>query len=141
MNIKIENRRISTNEYQLIRSTTDWAKLGDKTVEKALCNDLYSVLVYDENKLIGLGRVVGDGAIYFYIQDIIVIPEYQGKGIGKMIMQDIENYLNDTASQNSFIGLMAAEGVQQFYYQFGYEERPDNKPGMFKMINKKEPAN
>ena len=141
MNIKILNRAITAHEYQTIRSTTNWAVLDNSTVKKALCKDLYSVLAFDNDKLIGIGRVVGDGAIYFYIQDIIVIPEYQGKGIGKIIMQNIEEFLCKETNENSFIGLMAADGVQKFYYQFGYKERPENKPGMFKMINKKEPAN
>lgn len=136
MKPKVEERNIKPNEYQTIRKTTGWDMLSDEVVSKGLKNDLYSVCVFDENKLIGIGRIVGDGAIYFYIQDIIVIPEYKGKGIGKLIMQHIEDYLNKTANHNSFIGLMAAIDVQKFYHQFGYTERPDSKPGMYKMIRK-----
>jgi hypothetical protein len=51
-------------------------------------------------------------------------------------MENIETYLREKANNNSFIGLMAAEGVIDFYLQFGYIKRPDNKPGMYKMINK-----
>ncbi len=137
MEIRIENRKISVEEYQSTRKTTGWAMLDDVVVSKGLENDLHSVCIFDSNKLIGIGRVVGDGAIYFYIQDIIVIPEYKGKGIGKLIMNNIETYLINNTNNNSFVGLMAAEGVHAFYYKFGYAERAESKPGMFKMIKNK----
>ena len=135
-NFNIEVRKIAVSEYQALRSSTDWGQIENDIVEKALERDLYAICVLDGEKTIGIGRIVGDGAIYFYIQDIIVLPEYQGKGIGKIIMENIETYLNEKTNNNSFIGLMAAEGVTDFYLQFGYEKRPDNKPGMYKMINK-----
>ena len=49
-------------------------------------------------------------------------------------MENVEEYLSKTANNNSFIGLMAAEGVKEFYYKFGYKERPDSRPGMFKVV-------
>ena len=83
-----------------------------------------------------MGRVVGDGSIYFYIQDVIVLPEYKGKGVGKRIMMEIERYLDKTISHYAFIGLMAADGVASFYHQFGFAKRPKEAPGMFKIIRK-----
>ena len=135
-NVKIVRRKITVEEYQVLRGTTDWFQLEDHVVEKSLDNDLFSVCLFDDDKLVGIGRIVGDGAIYFYIQDIIVIPSHQGKGIGTLIMNEIESYLNDNAYNNSFIGLMAAEGVQGFYHRFGYKERDNNKPGMSKLMKK-----
>lgn len=133
-NYKIEARKLEVEEYQSLRKTTSWDMIEDDVVKKALENDLFSVCVYESEKLIGMGRVIGDGAIYFYIQDIIVAPEYKRKGIGKLIMKKVEQYISKTANNNSFIGLMAAAGVKEFYYTFGYTERPDNRPGMYKVI-------
>ncbi len=131
-----EVRKITTSEYQALRKTTGWDNLSDGTVSKALAQDLFSVSIYDNNHIIGLGRVIGDGGIYYYIQDIMVLPHYQGKGVGKLIMTHIENYLNRHAANHSFVGLMAAEGVIEFYHKFGYQERPIEKPGMYKIMNK-----
>ena len=104
--IKIKRRKITVEEYQALRRTTDWFQLADDVVEKSLDNDLFSVCVLDDDKLVGIGRIVGDGAIYFYIQDIIVIPQYQNKGIGTMIMNGIEAYLENNTyncmSSNQF---------------------------------------
>ena len=123
-------------EYNKIRNTTAWDKLDLATIEKGLKKSLFSVCLYDVDKLIGIGRIVGDGSIYFYIQDIIVIPEYQGKGFGKIIMNEIMQYIDDNANHNSFIGLMAAVGVENFYHKFGFKTRPASRPGMFLVYKK-----
>jgi hypothetical protein len=62
-NIRIERRRLTVDEYQTLRGTTNWFKIEDKVVEKSIENDLFSVCVYDGQKLVGMGRIVGDGAI------------------------------------------------------------------------------
>jgi len=133
---RVEHRKILVQEYQQIRNTTDWNPVENKVVEKALEKDLFSICVLDANKIIGIGRVIGDGALYFYIQDVIVSPDYQGKGIGKLIMKNIETFINQNANNNSFVGLMAAKKTNEFYWNFGYKERPANKPGMYKLIKR-----
>ena len=135
-NLKIEKRRLNISEYQTLRGTTDWFAIADEVVDKSLKNDLFSVCIIADGTLVGMGRIVGDGAIYFYIQDIIVIPGYQRKGIGVLIMNEIEGYLKENTFNNSFIGLMAADGVQKFYHKFGYLERAKTRPGMSKLVKK-----
>ena len=101
-------------------------------VDKALENDLFSVCARLNGKTIGIGRVIGDGAIYYYIQDVIVLEEYRNLGVGRQIMDSIEAFLQANAREGAFIGLMAAEGVISFYEKFGYFKRPEAGPGMFK---------
>ena len=134
MNIKIQQRNPEVSEYQLLRKSAGWPVLSDEVVKKGLEGSLFSVCFLVGGKIAGAGRIVGDGAIYFYIQDVIVIPEYQKTGLGDMIMEELESWLQDNASENSFIGLMAAEGVKEFYTRFGYEVRAENQPGMFKIM-------
>ncbi|SDR81853.1 GNAT family N-acetyltransferase [Christiangramia echinicola] len=136
MNIKIEHRNPSVAEYQLLRSSTNWEELSDATVEKGLEGSLFSVCFMVGGEMAGAGRIIGDGAIYFYIQDVIVLPEYQKTGLGDMIMQELESWLKENAQKHSFIGLMASEGVKDFYTRYGYSARGGRKPGMFKMMEK-----
>ncbi|MCD4817078.1 MAG: GNAT family N-acetyltransferase [Candidatus Cloacimonetes bacterium] len=133
---RIELKNPTPIEYDNIRNTTGWDKLDLATIEKGLKKSLFSVCLYDINKLIGFGRIVGDGSMYFYIQDIIVIPEYQRKGFGRIIMNEVIQYLDDNANHNSFIGLMVAEGVEKFYHKFGFKTRPTSKPGMYLVYKK-----
>lgn len=106
-------------------------EIDDEAIEKGLRNSLFSICVLFNNKVIGCGRIVGDDGIYFYIQDVIVLPEFQRKGIGKRIMEAIIDYLKKHAHNNSFIGLMAAKGVAEFYKKWKFKKRADDAPGMF----------
>ena len=108
-NIRIEKHRLKVNEYQALRGTTDWFTVDDEVVEKSLKNDLFSICVFDNKTLVG---------------------------IGILIKNEIEAYLEENAFNNSFIGLMAADGVQKFYHQFGYLERAETRPGMSKLMKK-----
>lgn len=129
----IEKRRPSVSEYQLLRNSTGWLNLDDETVDTALENAIFSVCIIKNEKVIGIGRIVGDGAAYFYIQDVIVLPEFQNQGIGSLIMKELENFLSENAPRNAFIGLMAAEGKEGFYKNFNYKVRPSTRPGMYKI--------
>ena len=59
-------------------------------LESALKASLKILGAFDGDKLVGLIRVVGDGYSIIYIQDIIVLPEYQGRGIGKRLVCEID---------------------------------------------------
>jgi GNAT superfamily N-acetyltransferase len=57
--------------------------------------------------VVGCGRIVGGDGINFYIQDLIIRPEYQHRGMGTQIMKKLMDYIGRHAQ----IGLMAAEGL------------------------------
>ena len=63
----------------------------------SLKNSIGCITVKDNEQMIGMGRIVGDGSIYFYIQDIVVHPDYQKHGIGKEIMHRLVTYLHENA--------------------------------------------
>jgi len=71
-----------------------------------------------------MGRIVGDGGIFSLIVDIIVIPEYQGQGIGKTIVQNIMDWINANCAVGSTVWLFAAQGREGFYEKFGFKKRP-----------------
>ncbi len=133
-NYVIKTNNLTVLEYQTLRNTTGWIQLPDYLVKRAISNDLFSVSVYMANVMVGMGRVIGDG-IYYYIQDVIVSPEHQGEGVGKLIMQRIEDYLENGLDTYAFVGLMAAKDSSGFYQKFGYEERGKESPGMFKVLS------
>lgn len=130
-------RNPTSEEYQRLRRAVGWWDVETEATEIGLQNSLFSVCVVLENEVIGCGRVIGDGGIYFYIQDIIVLPEFQGKRIGRCIMDAVMEYLKAHAFDGAFIGLMAAKGVSKFYEQYGFKKRPSNAPGMLVVWRKK----
>ncbi len=96
---------------------------------KALKNSYFSVGIYINNKLIGFGRVISDGAMYAWVQDMIIHPEYQQKGFGTIVVKRILDKLRKDGIP--FVGLFSAEGKKEFYFKNGFRERPENAPGMY----------
>jgi ribosomal protein S18 acetylase RimI-like enzyme len=129
-------RNPTLEEYQKLRRAVGWSDVETEAIEIDLQNSLFSVCVISENKVIGCGRVIGDSGIYFYIQDIIVLPEFQGRGIGRRIMDAIMEHLKAHARDGVFVGLMAAIGVHEFYERYGFKKRPSEAPGMFLVFHK-----
>ena len=122
------------DDFLYFRALVGWGVINKETAEKSLKNSIYSVCVYDKKQLIGFGRIVGDAAMYYYIQDVIVLEEYRGKGIGRRILLALLEYINKTASQNAFVGLMAARGACGFYERLGFNKRPVEAPGMYRIV-------
>lgn len=95
-------------------------------VEKALENSLFRVSAICDGEVVGMGRLVGDGAMYWYLQEIVVLPEYQGKGIGKSIVTRLLEHIKSTAVPGTKIeiGLTAVSGKESFYEKFGFTVSP-----------------
>lgn len=71
------------------------------------------------SKTIGMGRALSDGVSDAYIQDLIVLPEYRGKNIGKKIVSALIEHM--TAKGITWIGLIAEPGSDQFYKTLGFK--------------------
>lgn len=107
-------------------------------MEQALENTLYLLCVYDADKLIGYARIIGDKTIFLYIQDVIVIPEYQGKNIGtgimKKLLEQIEEYKKINSNIRTYLG--ASKGRESFYEKFGFVSRPNEELGAGMILKK-----
>ncbi|ERB65347.1 MULTISPECIES: GNAT family N-acetyltransferase [Vibrio] len=120
----------SPEAYCALRVT---AGLSPKSLEAAkigLPNSLYGVSVMDGDKLIAMGRVVGDGGCNFEIVDVAVDPDYQGKGLGRKVMEHIDGYLSSVALAGSYVSMIADEPV--FYEKLGYRLVAPASQGMTK---------
>ena len=58
-----------------------------RRLEQAFHQSLFVMAAYDEDKLVGLIRVVGDGLTIVFIQDLLVCPHYQRQGIGRSLLE------------------------------------------------------
>ncbi|WP_291583888.1 GNAT family N-acetyltransferase [Clostridium sp. UBA6640] len=113
-------------EYIELRKAVKWRVIDIENIEKGLKNSIYSVCIRDKNRMIGFGRIVGDGGTVFYIQDIIVDPQYQNKKIGTKIMEKIMNYIENNCSKDAIIGLIAISELNDFYSKFRFVHNENN---------------
>lgn len=116
--------------WQEVSDVINKAGLSPHSVEqtkKAFENSYLTVFIFDKNDLIGTGRAISDEIYQAAIYDIAVLPEYQHKGIGKLIMEELQNKLKGLN-----IILYANPPAQDFYRKLGYSKM---FTGMAKFIN------
>jgi GNAT superfamily N-acetyltransferase len=113
------------DEYNRLRAAVGWGVYEPAVIEEALPRSLYGVCAYDGATIAGMARLIGDGGLVYYVQDVIVKPEYQGQGIGTALMDRVMAYIRTHASHNSIIGLMSAQGKERFYERYGFVARTE----------------
>ncbi len=119
------------DEYFSLFTTTGWNQdyqVNADDLERANQNSWLVVSAYDEDKLVGFGRVVTDFVLHAMIFDMIVLPDYQGRGIGTMILTRLVNRCSERGIRD--IQLFCAKGKRAFYEKNGFEARPEDAPGM-----------
>ena len=79
-------------EYCKLRESVGWINFSRIQTEKSLQNSLYTVAAEEDNQVVGMGRLIGDG-MYYMIVDIVVQPAYQQMGIGSKILNMIIEYV------------------------------------------------
>jgi len=130
------------NEYFSLFSTTGWNKeyrASPDDLERANRNSWLVVSAYDVSKLVGFGRVVTDLVLHAMIFDMIVLPNYRGKGIGTMILMRLVKRCVEQGVRD--IQLFCAKGQTGFYEKNGFEARADDAPGMQLRKDKKDELN
>ncbi len=140
--ITIRENVITVSEYLDIRNQVNWKELLPNQAEKALANSLYTVGAYEDDQLIGMGRIVGDGAVICYVQDLIVIPKYQHRQVGSLLLSTLIEYVEQLRMEHSemMLCLMCAKGREPFYMKHGFVARPNEAlgPGMIQYLKEKE---
>ena len=129
MEFEIIERLPTSKEYNQLRKMVGWGVYELEVIEKSLPKSLYCLCATAEDKVVGMARVIGDDGLVFYIQDVIVRPEYQRKGVGTKMMERIMAYIQGQANHNTFIGLMASKGKEPFYERYGFLSRPNENYG------------
>ncbi len=116
--------------FQLFDSTgwNNLYKVQISELSKALENTWYVVCAYDSEQLVGMGRIVSDGVLYAMIYDMIVLPDYQGRGIGSRMLDKLIERCRQAGIRD--LQLFSAAGKMSFYDKRGFQERPGNSAGM-----------
>ncbi len=130
---------LSYDDYCRLRESVAWLNFSREQTEKALNNSLYTVIAEDDGKVVGMGRMTGDG-LYYLIVDIVVQPDHQKKGIGSTIIDMMIDYVDRETpiGGRSSVQLTAEKGKETFYKKRGFKLIPHEHcgSGMRKIIRK-----
>lgn len=128
---KIHFEAPSPEDYCNLR---DNAGMSSKSIEaaiKGLPHACFNVTLYENDILIGMGRVIGDGGTVFQIVDIAVKDTYQGLGHGMTIMHEIMKYIESVAEEGTYVSLIADYPADQLYEKFGFKSTEPYSKGMY----------
>ncbi|MGL4643374.1 MAG: GNAT family N-acetyltransferase [Vagococcus fluvialis] len=115
-----ENYQIYKSDLEKLYSSVGWAAYTKnlEVLEQALNHSLQVISAWNEDELVGLIRVVGDGFTIIYVQDILVHPDYQDKKIGTELMTKIlDNY---PEVRQKVLLTEDAPDIRHFYEKFGF---------------------
>ena len=118
-------------KFWQLYQTTGWNdnyQLSPERVMQALQASWYVLCAYFDEQLVGIGRLVSDGVLHAMIYELIVLPDYQGQGIGGEILEALVKKCQETGVRD--IQLFCARGKRHFYEKRGFQARPDDAPGM-----------
>ncbi len=122
---------ISVEDYNGLRRSVGWPEIEAAQAQVGIDHSFFLVAAIADGRTVGMTRVVSDGGYFMLIVDVIVHPDYQGRGIGRAMMERamarISRHLKP--GQSAMVNLMAAKEKEPFYRRFGFIERPNDTSG------------
>lgn len=138
--LELRENCLDVDTYLYLRRQVGWPVLTDRQAECAVNKCLYNVCAYMDGEPVGMGRIVGDGAVISYVQDLVVLPKAQGQHVGSAILDKLKAYVEGITEPGSrmMLCLMCAKGREPFYERHGFIARPTDTlgPGMIMYIDK-----
>lgn len=129
--IRYSEQPAALEQFIALFETTGWNREYQTSRDEfaaILANSWLVISAYDGERLVGVGRVISDGALHAMIYDMIVHPDYQRQGIGGEILKRLLERCQQAKLRD--IQLFCARGKREFYEKYGFTARPDDAPGM-----------
>ena len=115
--ISTDQARLDIDVIHGFLQTSYWAQGRRRSVvERSIKNSL-CFGVYVGRQQVAFARVVSDRAVFAYLMDVFVIPEYRGRGISKALMRAV---LDHSDLQNLRVFLLGTHDAHGLYEQFGF---------------------
>lgn len=139
MRYAVTARPPTPQEHRELAESVGWGgSFWWDAMEASLSGSVCGAVAHDEEgALVGMGRVVGDGAFYFYVQDVAVRPEHQGRGLGRTIVETLLDQVRRAAPGHCFVGLFATPAAQPLYRGLGWKD--EDMLGMWRVLRDEAP--
>lgn len=139
MNYTVCDNELKVCDFLRLFSSVGWGELDEDMAKTALENSWATFHVEYKGKVIAMGRLLGDGAMSFFLKDFVVLPEFQGQGIGRLLLNHIEMYIAIQLKPgwSGYLQLVSSKDKDAFYSKMGYRYHPNQQsgPGMSKWID------
>ena len=132
MRYTVQEGYLPVADFQRLFAAAGWGEPSEEQVSLAIRNSWAIFAATDEDgQVIAMARLIGDGAMAFFLKDVVVDPDYQGQGVGKALIAYIESYIRAHLKKGwkARYELMAAKGKEGFYLKCGFTENPNEASG------------
>ena len=122
-------------DFRRLRKDAGLTEKSEEAAAIGLRNTWFGVHIVHNNEAIGMGRIIGDGGCHFQVVDVAVLPEHQGKGLGKDIMAALILYFEAHAPASAYISLIADGLAKDLYAQYGFRAVAPKSIGMSRWVH------
>ena len=134
----ILDNELQADDFIRLFASAGWGEVPKDMVETSLANSYATFSVKSGVKVIAMARLLGDGAMSFFLKDLVVDPDCQGCGIGRVLLTHVEEYIRAQLKPGwkGYLQLVSAKGKEEFYQRLGYIAHPHEHsgPGMSKWL-------
>lgn len=136
LNLAVKYNELTAEQFIELWETVWGEGPSPEQTELAMEHTLFRVSIWDGDCIVAMARMIGDMGLNYYIKDVVVRPEYQGKGIGRMLMKELRKFINDNGIKgtNIFVELCAEPDKISFYEKFGFEANKAQRLKKFQYI-------
>ena len=122
---------ISVADYTMLRASAGWRALSPAQAQKALAGSAFQIAARDGGRTVGMTRLMTDNGYFAVVLDVVVLPEYQGQGIGREMLTRAVRHIQAglQPGEHSYTILTSAPGKEGFYEKVGFHCVPNEEEG------------
>lgn len=135
MTVEIVHRPPTVAEFAGITAAVGFKAHPDEAIAIGLANSYCHACAIVDGTVVGVGRLIGDGALTFCLTGVMVVPAYQRRGIGTKIVEALVNQARQIPYANTLVEATPLPGLEGFYARFGFKAQRRYAPGMALWIN------
>jgi len=113
-----------------LRAVAGLSPFSEEAAARGLVGTVFAIVLEQGDRVVGMGRLIGDGGCFFQIVDIAVNPSDQGLGLGKTIMRELMEFVTTHLPASAYVSLIADLPANQLYKKFGFVETAPRSVGM-----------
>lgn len=127
----IHHRAPTLKEFGDLIEAVGWRRYTNlEALPAAIAGSLFCVVATHADRVVGMGRLVGDGARFVYVQDVMVLPGFQRRGIGSAILEHLLEYVNRHTPRKVHVHLFTDKQTAGFYRRYGFNGTEASLYGM-----------
>ena len=124
----------SIADYLRLRREAGLSPFTERAARVGLTHSILAVTVERGGEAVGMGRVIGDGGLFFQLVDIAVLPAHRGRGLGKAIVATLIETLESRLDASAYVSLVADGEARRLYAQYGFVPVAPKSIGMARWI-------